>query len=157
MYGICERHRQRILCRLGVGVLSLMLAMSMAACSMAGAAPNTTPIPSVNPLSRIHNMGPDTAPLFVRVTFTPTTTYEQAVAIVQNSPTPAHVYPWTCDDPRTPIPPSDADLKVAFEGSAAFKGSHSVLLSYAPWDAITRIAASPQVVSIEPDALYQCS
>lgn len=154
MHGVADRLGRRIVRSLCAGALFLTLATSTVACA---ATQTASPTPTVNPLSRIHNMGPDTAPLFVRVTFTPTTTYQQAVAIVQNGPTPAHVYPWTCDDPRTPTPPSDADLRAAFEGSASFKGAHSVLLSYAPWDAITRIAASPQVVSIEPDALYQCS
>jgi hypothetical protein len=107
-------------------------------------------MPSVNPLSRIHNMGPDTTPLFVRITFTPATTYEQAVSIVQSGPTPANVHPWNCDDPRSPTPPATADLK------ATFDESHTLVLSYAPWDALTRIAAAQQVISIDPAALYQC-
>jgi hypothetical protein len=100
----------------------------------------------VNPLTRIHDVTPDALPLFARITFTPTTTYDQAVAILDHDP-----YPWNCDDPRTPIPPSLAEQR------AAFASLHTLLISYPGWELLKRIASSPRVTSVDGIALYMCS
>lgn len=148
MRGVGERLTRRVIGRFVVGILLLVVATLMLACVRT---PATSTAATQNPRLRIHNMGPDTAPVFVRITFTTSTTYEQAVSIVQSGPTPANIHPWNCDDPRSPTPPATADLK------AAFDESHTLLLSYAPWNALTRIAAAPKVISIDPAALYMCS
>ncbi len=97
-------------------------------------------------LSRIHNASPDYIPLFASITFTRATTYDQATAILQG-----HVYPWTCDEPRSNVPPPPAEQR------ANFAAWHGLLMSYPTWDELVRIASSPQVVSVEGTALYPCS
>jgi hypothetical protein len=96
-------------------------------------------------LSHIHNASPDYVPLFASITFTSTTTYDQAYAILRG-----HVYPWTCDEPRSNDSPPPA------EQLANFAAWHSLLMSYPTWDELVRIAASPQVVSVEGTPLYPC-
>lgn len=93
---------------------------------------------------------PGSMPLFVRVTFDSATTYDQASAILTAGPHPANPYPWTCDDPRTPTPPSPAELR------AAFDSTHALYLSYPTWDQVTRIASSEDVVAVDGAALYMC-
>jgi hypothetical protein len=83
--------------------------------------------------------------LFASITFTSATTFDQAVAVLGGA-----LYPWTCDDPPTPVPPSPADQR------AAFTGSHMLLVSYPTWDHLVQIAASPLVVSVDGTSLYQC-
>jgi hypothetical protein len=72
--------------------------------------------------------------------------YDEAVALLRE-----HLYPWTCDDPRSPTPPP------ADQQRASFAVTHALLVSYPTWDELTRLAASPQVVSIDGVALYQCA
>jgi hypothetical protein len=96
-------------------------------------------------LSHIHNASPRFIPLFASVTFTVDTTYDQATAILRG-----HVYPWTCDEPRSNEPPSPAVQQTNF---AAW---HGLLMSYPVWDELERIASSPQVISVEGTALYPC-
>jgi hypothetical protein len=102
----------------------------------------TTP----NPVAKIHNATSQDIPLFVSVAFTPATTFDQAVAALAGV-----LYPWTCDDPRTPVPPS------LDEQRANFAGTHTLLISYPTWDRLLQIAASPLVVSVDGAALYQCA
>lgn len=93
---------------------------------------------------------PESLSLFVRVTFDPETTYDQALAILIAEPHPANPYLWTCDDPRTPTPPSPAELR------AAFAATHAIYLSYPTWDQVTRIASSDHVLAVDDAALYMC-
>jgi hypothetical protein len=103
-----------------------------------------------DPLARIHNVGPNNIPLFVRITFTPSTTYAQAVAILATGSHPTEPYPWTCDEPRSPTPPALPDRQ------AAYAASHSLLLSYAVWDELVWIASAPQVVAVDGTYVYPC-
>jgi hypothetical protein len=96
-------------------------------------------------LARIHNVSPRDFMLFVSVRFTSETTFSQAMAILRG-----HVYPWTCDEPATPTPPSEA------EQQSAFAASHTLVISYPAWDELVRIARSAQVVSVDADPLYPC-
>jgi hypothetical protein len=104
----------------------------------------------VDPLSRIHTAGPNNIPLFVRITFTPATSYAQAVALLEAGPGARAPYPWTCDEPRSPTPPPLSDRQ------AAYAASHSLLLSYAVWDELVWIASAPQVVSVDGTYVYPC-
>jgi hypothetical protein len=99
-----------------------------------------------NPDAKIHNATSQDIPLFVSITFTPATTFDQAVAVLGGA-----LYPWTCDDPRTPVPPS------LDEQRAIFAGSHTLLISYPTWERLVQVAASPLVVSVDGTALYQCA
>ena len=101
-------------------------------------------------LTRIHVITPESLSLFVRVTFDPETTYDQALAILIAEPHPANPYLWTCDDPRTPTPPSPAELR------AAFAATHAIYLSYPTWDQVTRIASSDHVLAVDDAVLYMC-
>jgi hypothetical protein len=112
--------------------------------STAPALPGSTDTP--NPVAKIHNATAQDIPLFVSVTFTPPTTFDQAVAALGGAP-----YPWTCDDPRTPVPPS------LDEQRAIFTGTHTLLISYPTWERLVQIAASSLVISVDGTALYQCS
>jgi hypothetical protein len=96
-------------------------------------------------LSHIHNASPKDWSLFASITFTADTTYDQAQAILRG-----HVYPWTCDEPRSNVPPPAAELR------ANFAAGHYLLMSYPTWDELMRIASSPQVVSVEGTPLYPC-
>jgi hypothetical protein len=96
-------------------------------------------------LSHIHHAAPDSFTLFARIVFTSNTTYDQATAILHG-----HIYPWTCDAPRSNDQPP---LSVQ---RANFAARHSLLISYPTWDELMRIASSPQVISVEGTPLYQC-
>jgi hypothetical protein len=155
-----------------VGGLVLAILVGIAACAPSDLAPSTTPsssasgassptisepepptphvspptaTPLPNTLSKIHHATPDYIPLFAGITFTPTTTYEQAITILGRP-----LYPWTCDEPRTSTPPPLA------EQQTAFAASHTLLISYPTWGQLTQIAASPQVVSVDGTPLYPC-
>ena len=106
-----------------------------------------TPTPARSSTQRTH-IPPGTSPLFARVTFTTSTTYDQAVAILTaagDSP-----YPWTCDNPRTPTPPPLAQLR------AAFASSHQLLVSYPSDSLLNQLASSSQVVSVDAVPLFMC-
>lgn len=134
-----------------LNVLPLALVLWLAACAPGSAGstslhnPATTSTPG-SASSRIHNITPGSFTLFVRVTFTSGTTYDEAVAILGG-----RVYPWTCDAPRSPTPPPVSDQQ------ASFAASNTLLMSYPTQDDLARIAASSQVVSVDGVALYQCS
>src|SRR5215469_16186170 len=58
--------------------------------------PSTSPAVSsststANPVAKIHNATPQYIPLFVSVTFTPATTFDQAAAVLGGA-----LYPWNC-------------------------------------------------------------
>jgi hypothetical protein len=96
-------------------------------------------------MTRIHNASPTFIPLFVQVTFTSDTSFDQAVTIM------GRVYPWSCDEPRSPTPPPLPDQR------ANFAVTHHLFISYPSWDQLTHIAAASQVVSVDGVALYPCS
>jgi hypothetical protein len=104
----------------------------------------------VDPLSRIHNVGPNNWRLFVRITFTPPTTYEQAVAVLETGPGARPPYPWPCDEPPSPTPPPLSDRQ------AAYAATHTLLISYPVWDELIWIASAPQVVSVDGTYVYPC-
>jgi hypothetical protein len=137
-------------------LLAMALLLLLAACAPGTAAPvmlhspTPTAVPSAtrsaaDALSHIHNASADNMPLSASITFTADTTYDQATAILRG-----HVYPWTCDEPRSDEPPPLAVLH------ANFAKSHGLLMSYPTWDELVRIASSPQVVSVEGTSLYPC-
>lgn len=137
-------------------LLAMTLLLGLAACAPGRVAPTTlhSPIPTAatastrttaNALSHIHSASADDMPLSASITFTADTTYDQAAAILRG-----HVYPWTCDEPRSNIPPSTA------EQLANFARWHSLNMFYLAWDELVRIASLPQVVSVEGGALYPC-
>jgi hypothetical protein len=137
--------------QLVIGGLALAL-LALSACQQQNSplvphsmTPSQTPLP----LHRNH-VTPGTYPLFVRITFTETTTYEQATATLQAAG--QNEYPWTCDDPRTPVPPPLADRR------AAFAASNFLLISY-PMDdnQLDQLAASAQVVSVDAYPVYMCA
>ena len=134
----------------------LLWLVLLAACAPGNVAPATLRVltPTADPvatrstadaLSHIHNAAADDMPLSASITFTADITYDQATAILRG-----HVYPWTCDEPRSNVPPSAA------EQLANFARWHSLNMFYPAWDELVRIAASPQVVSVEGGALYPC-
>ena len=96
-------------------------------------------------LTHIHNASAGNMPLSATITFAADTTFDQATAILRG-----HVYPWTCDEPRSNVPPPVA------EQLANFAKWHSLNMFYPAWDELVRIAASPRVVSVEGGALYPC-
>jgi hypothetical protein len=86
--------------------------------------------------------------LFASITYTTSTTYEQAVALLQSvGQTP---YPWTCDDPSMPTPPP------AEQQRAAYAASYQLLVSYPRDDQLNQLAASPQVRSVDVATLSMC-
>ena len=91
---------------------------------------------------------PGTSPLFARITFTTSTTYNQAVAILTAAG--GSSYPWTCDNPRTPTPPPLAQLR------APFASSHQLLVSYPCDSLLNQLASSSQVVSVDATPLFMC-
>lgn len=134
----------------------LLWLLLLAACAPGTVAPSMlhSPAPTAFPvstrsaadaLSHMHNASADDMPLSASIIFTADTTYDQATAILRG-----HVYPWTCDEPRSNVPPSVAEQR------ANFATSHSLNMFYPAWDELVRIAASPQVVSVEGGALYPC-
>lgn len=143
--------------RIAVALLiTMLLALMLVACAPGSSASSTLRAPTPTPpaastrteadaASRIHNVSPRDFTLFVSVRFTSETTFSQATAILRG-----HVYPWKCDEPATPTPPSTT------EQQSAFAASHTLLISYPAWDELVRIARSPQVVSVDADPLYPC-
>ena len=109
--------------------------------------PPPSPIPKSSPSPRNH-VPPGTFVLFASVTFTSATTYEQAVALLSEAGTTS--YPWTCDDPRTPVPPPPDQLR------AAFASSHQLLLSYPMDDQLNRLASSALVLSVDATPMSMC-
>jgi len=139
-------------------LLATILLLVLAACAPGNIAPATSRAPAptstaaaastrttADAMSHIHNASADNMPLSTSITFTSDTTYDQAAAILRG-----HVYPWTCDEPRSNVPPSTA------EQPANFARWHSLNMFYPAWDELVRIASSPQVVSVEGGALYPC-
>lgn len=130
-------------------VLAILLAVTACAPGLPGppAVAHVTPTATnaVDPAVRIHHASPDAVPLFARITFTSSTTYEQAVGILEREP-----YPWDCDEPRSFVPPPLAERR------AAFSGSHTLLISYPTWEELQRIASSAQVISVDGTPLYPC-
>lgn len=138
---------------------TLLLAVALlliAACAPGSVSPATSraPTPTVNTastrttadaLSHIHNVSPGNFTLFASITFTVDTTYDQAVAIMRG-----HIYPWTCDEPRSNTPPPSTEQRTNF---ATW---HGLLMSYPTWDELVRIASVPQVVTVEGTPLYPC-
>src|SRR5262249_48686449 len=128
-------------------LLLLFAGLGLTACNPSSThASTSTPSVPVNPVSRIHDVTPNSLPLFVKVTFTTSTSFEEAVAVLGSDP-----YPWDCDDPRTPVPPSTDEQR------AAFAVLHTLIIEYVSWDRLTHIASSPHVSSVDGTALYQCS
>jgi CRISPR/Cas system endoribonuclease Cas6 (RAMP superfamily) len=123
--------------RLLAGALALMiLVVAVVACAHS------------TPASRNH-VAPEVHPLFVQISFTKNTTYEQAVALLQQ--VGAFPYPWNCDDPRNPTPPTTAQQQ------ANFSSSHSLLFSYPTQAQLNTLAASDLVSSIDAVALVMCA
>lgn len=83
-----------------------------------------------------------------RVTFTSSITYEQAVADLQAAG--EELYPWNCDDPSTPVPPTTA------QQSAAFASSHALFIYSPTIPGLDQLATFAQVVSIDPNPMYMC-
>jgi hypothetical protein len=107
----------------------------------------TTLTPTSAAASRNH-VPPSSSPLFASITYAPSTAYDQAVSLLRSvGQTP---YPWTCDDPRAPIPPP------AEQQRAAYASSHQLLVSYPSDDQLNRLAALPQVRSVDVAILYMC-
>jgi hypothetical protein len=103
---------------------------------------------TVTTVSSRNHVSAGSSPLFASITYTTSTPYEQAVSLLQAvGQTP---YPWTCDDPLTPTPPS-----IEQQG-AAYAASHQLLISYPRDDQLTQLAASPQVRSVDVATLYMC-
>ncbi len=112
---------------------------------MPGPPPSPTPISAPSPRNHVP---PGTFVLFASVTFTGATTYEQAVAVLREAGvTP---YPWTCDDPRTPVPPPPDEQR------AAFAASHQLRLSYPTDDQLNRLPSSALVVPVDAAVVYMC-
>ena len=101
--------------------------------------------PEKNPSQRNHVRDPSI--LSVSVTFIPSTSYDQAVAFLKAAR--ENLYPWNCDDPRTPTAPTVAQQR------AAFVSTHRPVIFYPDLPGDT-LASSPQVLSIDPHPLYIC-
>ena len=86
--------------------------------------------------------------LFVTVTFTASTSYDQAASLLKAAG--ENLYPWNCDDPRTPVPPPISEQRTAFASS------HMLFISYPNLPGLGTLASSPQVLSIDPGPVYLC-
>ena len=93
----------------------------------------------------MRNVTPNAVPLFARIDFAPSTTYEQAAAILGR----VH-YPWTCDEPNSNIPPPLS------ERQKAYATIRLLLISYSDWYQLIHIVSSPSVNLVEGTALYPC-
>ena len=105
--------------------------------------PTPTPANSASGRNHVHS-----STLFARVTFTTSSTYDQAVAAL--SAAGENLYPWNCDDPRTPTPPAVTQQR------AAFASSHVLFISYPNLPGLDKLASDPQVLSIDPQAFSLC-
>lgn len=146
-----DTHRER---RLALAGLLLVATVALGACApqpmSIAAAQTATATRIADPRSRIHNITPSSSALFVRVTFTGSTSYDQAVAVLEGGPSGEAPDPWGCDDPRSPTPPP-LDVR-----ASAYDGSHTLLIEYPRWDEMLWIASSPLVVSVDGGAVYMC-
>jgi hypothetical protein len=123
------------------------LLLALAACSSGGLnAPSDAATMTVDPTTRCHNASESDVPIFVKVSFTPSTTFDQAIDILGGNP-----YPWTCDEPRSSTPPSIVEQR------ASFAATHSLFFSYPTWSQLTHAAASPHVISVDGVGLMPCS
>lgn len=104
-----------------------------------------TPTPTNNTSQRNHV---HSSTLFASVTFTTSSTYDQAVAALNAAG--EDLYPWNCDDPRTPTPPTVSQQRTAFASS------HVLFISYPNLPGLDKLASSPQVLSIDPQVLFMC-
>ena len=100
------------------------------------------------PASRNH-VPKDVAALFVQVTFTTDTTYDQAVALLQR--VGALTTAWNCDDP-----PPDSTPPTTEQLRAGFGGDHTLLISYPTQDQLNTLAASDLVTSIDVVGVTMC-
>lgn len=130
------------------GGLALALVLLTVACEPRSAGSSLHSALSTPNLSLIHNVTPNAAePLFASIFFTPSTTYEQAAAILGRAP-----LAWFCDGV-----PSRVSYQSEFAaGRAAFVTSHTLYISYPYWDLLKRIASSSLVVGISGFSPYPC-
>lgn len=126
-------------------VLALTLLMTTSACQQGRLAQNP-PTPGGTSSQRNHVHDPST--LSVSVTFTASTTYDQAVTAFKAAG--ENLYPWNCDDPRTPTAPSVSQQRITFASS------HMLFIFYPTFPELDTLAASPQVLSIDPYPLSMC-
>jgi hypothetical protein len=140
--------------RLALAALLLVAALALGACGVTprsnGIAAAVTATSTTDPQSRIHNVSADSIPLFVRITFTNSTSYDQAVAILESGPRGESPDPWGCDDPRSPTPPP-YDVR-----QSAYDGSHALLIEYPAWDELRWLASSPLVIAVDGGAVFMC-
>jgi hypothetical protein len=128
--------------RLLAGALALIfILVALAACAPGARTPA--------PASRNH-VPKDVAALFVQITFTNDTTYDQAAALLQQ----VGSFPslWNCDDPpRNATPPTPAQQR------AGFDSGHTLLISYPTQDQLNTLAQSDLVTSIDAIGVTMCS
>lgn len=105
--------------------------------------PSPTPTSTSSSRNHVHSWT-----LFVRVTFTPSSAYDQAVAALEAAG--ESLYPWNCDDPRAPTPPTVS------QQSAVFASTHVLFISYPSLPGLDTLASSPQVLSIDPQVMSMC-
>ena len=101
------------------------------------------------PASRNH-VPTNVAALFVQITFTKNTTYDQAIALLQQVGTGTN--PWNCDDP-----PRNATPPTAEQQRADFESGHTLLISYPTQDQLNQLAQSDLVTSIDAIGVTMCS
>ncbi len=102
--------------------------------------------PTKNPSQGNHVHDPSI--LSVSVTFIPSTSYDQAAALLKAAG--ENLYPWNCDDPRTPTAPTLAQQRTVFVST------HLLVIFYPDRLGLDTLASSPQVISIDPYPLYMC-
>jgi hypothetical protein len=140
--------------------LALVVFVPLAACQPLGASPSAT-------ASRapVDHVPVDTRPQFARVTFTASTSYDQARALVTSvGQTP---YPWACSDLYFGSPtPVSGQLRIAplttpppsaeQDTPAAYAASHHFLLPYPTQQQLSQLANSQQVTAIDAVRLPAC-
>jgi hypothetical protein len=150
-----------------MGALALALLVVLAACQPGNASGTAQTSATATPgsASARNHVPAGERPQFARITFTTSTSYDQARALLASvGQTP---FPWACSDlyfgtptptvgmyrvlPGTTPPPSAEQ-----DTPAAYAASHQFLVAFPTSQQLSQIAASDEVAAIDPLRLPPC-